>query len=418
MKLSFLGGAHEVGRSAIFLEDERNFLFDYGVKLEETIEYPIRVPKIDACILSHAHLDHSGATPVLYNDMSAPTIGTLPTMKLSELLLNDSLKIARKEHTRINFHKRQVQSFINRYMGIEYGKRISVGNYDIEMHDAGHITGSSITLVERAKAKYNKRIVYTGDFKMASQALHEGARAIRSDVLIIESTYATKDHPDRRKLVSEFVEGVREVIDNNGVALVPAFAIGRSQELLTVLYKSGLAEKVYIDGMAREATSIVLANKKFVKDPESLTRAAKECNWVDGIADRKEALRGGSIVLTTAGMLNGGPVMSYITRLNKDSKVFLTGYQIEGTNGRKLLETGKVYIEEADREIRVPVSFYDFSAHSGMSDLYRFVRESAPSTVICVHGSPENTEAFAEGLRGEGFEAYAPKVGDSIDLGE
>ena len=418
MKLSFFGGAHEVGRSAIFLQDKRNLLFDYGVKIDDVTEYPIAEPKADALILSHAHLDHSGSSPSLYNEMSMPTIGTSPTLGLSELLLNDTIKISRKEHTKINFHKRQLDKFSKRFMETDYKRPLHLGNFDIELYDAGHIAGSAITLVERTNAKNNKRIVYTGDFKMSPQLLHEGAKPVKSDVLIIESTYATREHPDRNKLVHDFVEGVKETTDNGGIALVPAFAVGRSQELLAILYKNGLIERTYIDGMAREATEIVLSNKKFIRNADLLSKAANECNWVNDLADRKRALEGGSIVVTTAGMLNGGPAMHYITRLNSESKVFLTGYQVEGTRGRRLMNTGKIYIEEVDKEFNLQVGFYDFSAHSGMSDLYKFVRESAPNIVVCVHGSPENTEAFAENLKGEGFEAYAPKVGDTIDLGE
>ncbi|MCL4404601.1 MAG: MBL fold metallo-hydrolase [Candidatus Marsarchaeota archaeon] len=418
MKLSFYGGAHEVGRSAIFLKDKRNLLFDYGTKIDEGAEYPTVVPKADAFILSHAHLDHSGSAPALYNEMSMPTIGTSPTLGLSELLLNDTIKISRKEHTKINFHKRQLEKFSKRFMQVDYKKRIQLGNFDIELFDAGHIAGSALTLVERNGAKDNKRILYTGDFKASPQLLHEGAKPVRCDVMIIESTYATREHPDRKQLVKDFIENVKEVTDNGGIALVPAFAVGRSQELLAVLYKNGLIERTYIDGMAREATEIVLSNRKFIANADMLAKAANECNWVTDVADRREALQGGSVVVTTAGMLSGGPAMHYITRLNNESKVFLTGYQVEGTNGRRLMDTGKIYVEEVDREFRIPVGFYDFSAHSGMSDLYNFVRESAPNKVVCVHGSPENTEAFADGLRGEGFEAYAPKVGDTIDLGE
>jgi putative mRNA 3-end processing factor len=418
MKLSFLGGAHEVGRSAILLQDKRSLLFDYGVMIDDVIKYPISTPKADALILSHAHLDHSGSSPSLYNEMSLPTIGTSPTLGLSELLLNDTIKISRKEHTKINFHKKQLEKFSKRFMQIGYKKQVHLGDFDIELFDAGHIAGSAITLVERAKAKNNKRIVYTGDFKMSPQFLHEGAKPVRSDVLIIESTYATREHPDRNKLVHDFIEGVREVTDNGGIALVPAFAVGRSQELLALLYENGLIERTYIDGMAREATEIVLSNRGFIRNANVLSKAANECNWVKDIADRREALQGSSIVVTTAGMLNGGPAMHYITRLNKESKVFLTGYQVEGTKGRRLMDTGKIYVDEVDKEFHLQVGFYDFSAHSGMSDLYKFVRESAPNTVICVHGSPENTEAFAENLKGEGFDAYAPKVGDTIDLGE
>jgi len=125
-----------------------------------------------------------------------------------------------------------------------------------------------------------------------------------------------------------------------------------------------------------------------------------------------------SIILTTAGMLEGGPVLNYITRLNEESRILITGYQVEETNGRRLVERGVVNIDGREHRIRNPVTTFDFSAHAGRDDLFRYARESAPNTIICVHGSEENAKALAEELRGEGFDAHAPKDGDTIRLAD
>jgi putative mRNA 3-end processing factor len=168
--------------------------------------------------------------------------------------------------------------------------------------------------------------------------------------------------------------------------------------------------------MARQATSIVLKYPDFIRNSTLLQNAIAKANQISEHKDRKSALEEPAIILTTAGMLNGGPVLGYITKLNKNSNILLTGYQVEGTNGRMLLDTGEVFIKNNRVKIDTPVKFYDFSAHSGMSDLYNYIKESSPKVVICVHGDPSNASDLAESLKLEGFEAYAPKIGETINI--
>ncbi|MEM3227354.1 MAG: MBL fold metallo-hydrolase [Candidatus Micrarchaeaceae archaeon] len=411
-----MGGAQEVGRSGLLVKDSKSFLFDYGIKLDHKTEYPLQPGRIDALLLSHAHLDHSGMSPALYNTMLPDAFGTPPTLELSELLLEDSMKIALREHKQGKFHRKQVNNFAKHYTRVEYGAALEYGNFSIEFNDAGHIAGSATILLERLNAKENKRILYTGDFKLQPQTLHRGAKIVKSDVLAIESTYAYKDHPDRKALTREFINKVKEVLERGGNVLLPVFAVGRGQEILTILYENGLADLTHVDGMVREATKIVLSHSNFIDNAHLLKKAIERATVIEDRSDRAIALSEPSIILTTAGMLNGGPVLDYITKLNANSAVLLTGYQIEGTNGSSLLKNGTITLDGKRRRISNPVSLYDFSAHAGMSDLYRYVRESAPNTVICMHGSEESVQMLAENLRGEGFDAYAPKIGEEIEL--
>jgi putative mRNA 3-end processing factor len=416
MQLRFLGGAQEVGRSAIMLKDDRTIMLDFGIKIDHKIEYPITIPKMDALIISHAHLDHTGFSAAIYNEMQMPTFGTMPTMHLSNLLLEDALNIAKKEHKRALFHKRQIHSLLSKYIALDYHTKAHLGGFDMELFDAGHISGSSITLVEKAHAKGNKRVVYTGDFKLQEQTLHSGAEVVKSDVLIMESTYATREHPDRKKTIKAMVDKIKETLDNGGNALLPVFAVGRSQEVLSILYENGLTPSTFIDGMARKATQIVMNQPRFIRNKDVLANAIKETTWIEERGARKEALNGPSIIVTTAGMLNGGPVLDYITKLNKNSHIFLSGYQVEGTNGRTLMDHGYIMLDEEKRKINTPVSFYDLSAHADKKDLHEYAKRSAPNTIVCVHGSKENTKALADDLSNEGFTAVAPKVGDSINI--
>ncbi len=417
MIFKFYGGAREVGRSSIFMRDERSIMMDFGVKLDGKNEYPIEVPKIDAFILSHAHLDHSGYAPALYETSHAPTFGTRPTLELSTLLLEDSLSIARKEHFKPPFHRRQLNLFRNDFVPVNYNKAVTFGNYNITMSDAGHISGSAVTLIERQRAKENRRVVYTGDFKLEPQTLHRGAEVVKSDVLITEATYAGREHPDRNKEIARLIDEVEEVLGRGGNALIPVFAVGRAQEMLAILYQNGLAGSTYVDGMAREATKIVARNPKFIDNASTLTKAIEEAEFVQA-RERPSVMKGPSIILTTAGMLQGGPVLNYIHKLNANSKIFITGYQAEDTNGRSLVENGHISTEDGKVRIGTPVSVYDFSAHAGNSDLLKYVRESAPNTVICVHSDEECATAFVEEVKGEGFDAFAPEIGETIKLND
>ncbi|VVB76995.1 Ribonuclease J [uncultured archaeon] len=413
MDVQFLGGASEVGRSAILLKGSKRMVLDYGVKLDDKTEYPLPAGSVDACVLSHSHLDHSGAFPMLYQTRFPVTYGTEPTKELSELLIDDSLKINRKHHQQQRFSKQQLKTFLNNYAAYEFGSRIELGEYTISLHDAGHTLGSAITLIENGKGK---RLVYTGDFKLTPQILQDGAEVVKSDVLLIESTYATREHPDRDELTKKFVQDVRATLDNGGTALVPVFAVGRAQEMVALLYKNNLVDYVHLDGMARTATEITMRHPEFVKNGNILRDALNKMTWVKSEQHRGHAVSGPSIIVTTAGMLNGGPVLNYLTKLNNNSKIFLTGYQVEGTNGRKLMEGKPITIDGEKHLIRTPFAYYDFSAHSGASDLYNYVKASSPETVICVHGDKANTADFAENLRMEGFEAHAPKIGEELKL--
>lgn len=414
MFLKFFGGAQEVGRSSILLRGESTLLLDFGVKLGSKIEYPTSVPNVDAFILSHAHLDHSGFAPALYNEMLIPAFGTEPTLRLSELLLEDSLKIAKKEHMTQHFHKRQIDSFRRRYTSMEYGNLFELGGFGVELLDAGHISGSAITAIEAKSAKGSRRIVYTGDFKLDPQYLHKGAAVAKSDVLVTESTYATREHPDRETLFRELAEEIKRTLEGGGTALLPVFAVGRAQEVLAFLYKSGLVQHTYLDGMARAATSVVLKHPEFISNHDTLAKALGKATVIKDRDDREDALDEPSILLTTAGMLNGGPVLDYITKLRPNSKIFLTGYQVEGTNGRMLMDTGTLLLDKKLTKIETPVSYYDLSAHAGRSELHEYIKKSGPSTVVCVHGDQKNAVALAESLKLEGYEAYAPKIGDTI----
>ncbi len=413
--MQILGAGREVGRSGILLRGNKNILLDYGIKVEEKVGYPMPAGKVDAYVLSHAHLDHSGFSPSLYHSAMPAAFGTEPTKRLAQLLIEDSIELNKKKHLHPKFKKTELRSYMNSFTTYKYGEGIEFGDYEIKLHDAGHITGSSITSIENRRN--GKKVVYTGDFKLSPQTLHSGADVVEGDTLVIESTYAIKEHPDRENLIKLFVESIKEIIENNGTALIPVFAVGRSQEVLAILEKHKLTNFTYLDGMAREATSITMQFPEFVDNMSLLKNAMTRVKTLRKSNEREEAVsEGGSIIVTTAGMLSGGPALNYITKLNSRSMIFLTGFQAENTNGRRLLENKPLIIDGQKVFIKTPFAFYDLSAHAGQNDLYDYVRRASPHTVICVHGDEESTVAFKEWLELEGFEAYAPANGDIVNI--
>ena len=415
LRIHFLGGAGEVGRAAFLVEDRKRILLDCGVKIEEHTEYPMSIGRVDACILSHAHLDHSGFLPSIYGMNSPVTFTTQPSMELAELLIEDSMKIAKRRHEKPAFTRSQLKELLSKYVPCEYGSVNEFEGYYVHMNNAGHIPGSAVGSIERISD--GMKLAYTGDFKMDAQLLQDGAEPVKCDILVMESTYGAKEHPDRKALVDRFIEDIRSVIDNGGTALVPVFAVGRSQEILAVLEEHGLSERTYFDGMAKAATEIALIHKRFVRNGKLLADGIRKSMWVDLPSNRRNAVRGGNIILTTSGMLTGGPVLNYITKLNNRSKIFLTGYQVEGTNGRRLMDGRPIIIDGNKFAVKNEVGFYDFSAHAGMSELHRYAKACSPNEIVLVHGSLENSSALSESLALEGFRVHAPKVGDVIEFG-
>jgi putative mRNA 3-end processing factor len=414
LELHFLGAAGEVGRSAILFKGTKNILFDYGIKLDHKTQYPLPAGKLDACVLSHAHIDHSGNFPFLYKDALPTTYGTEPTKELSELLIEDSMKVGKKNHQPPKFSKHELRMFLERFASYEFGNEVEIGEYKLTFYDAGHIPGSAISALESNKS--GRRLVYTGDFKLEPQAIQGSADIVKSDILVTETTYANREHPEREELTRKFVEDVRQTLDNGGTALIPTFAVGRAQELLAILHKSKLTDYVFIDGMARKATEIAMRYPEFIRNSDLLHDAIRKIVWIGSEQHRGHAVSGPGIILTTAGMLNGGPVLNYLTKLGPNSKIFLTGYQVEGTNGRKLMEGKPLIIDNRKEVIKTPWAYYDFSAHSGKSDLHEYVRKSNPELVVCVHGDQKVADEFAENLKAEGFKATVPRMGDSIKI--
>jgi len=413
MKINCLGGFREVGRNAVLIKGKESILFDYGVKVE-TNEIPKPVEKVDNIILGHAHLDHCGSLPILYRKFKVPIFSTIATFDQAHLLLKDSLKIARIREFVKHFGESDIEKMKKNEVLITYGQRFEAENFAMDVFDAGHIPGSIAPLIE----VNGKRILYVSDFNTNPTRLLNGARidAKDVDVLILESTYSNRNHPDRRETEKKFFEAIQGTIANGGVAVLPCFAVGRSAEILMILdsFKSNFP--IYLDGMAKEATQIALDYPEFIKDPKALRKALDDVKPIYSNDERKKIVKEPCAIVTTSGMLEGGPSVLYVKYLydNIESSIIFTGFILPRTAGRYLVDTGRFVTEGFDLKIKMGIHQYDFSAHSGRDDLFNFVNKIKPGKIVCIHG--DNCERFATELRGRGFDAVAPKNGETIDI--
>jgi len=419
MELTFLGGAHEVGRSAVLFSGKKNVLLDYGVKLNEKksreTEYPLKLKKhVDALIVSHAHLDHSSYSPMLYNHASVPCIATYPTQALMQMLITDFLKIAgRKAPFPRSAFKRMVRDFFPAVYNREYD--ITHGGVKFKLHDAGHIPGSAMVELNSE----GKKIVYTGDFNMRDTMLQKGAEPLEDvDVLIIESTYGDREHTDRKEVVRKMKEDVMRTVEDGGNVLMPCFAVGRSQEVVMLLREFDREMPIYLDGMAKGASEIMLNYPKYVRDPHALSEALGSIGWLERASERRLALDEPGVIVSTAGMLTGGPAPKYMLRMNGNpkAKVIMTGFCVENTNGWHLKRNHRIKVDNEWVDIHLPVKDYDLSAHVGKSDLMKFIDAASPEKVLCMHGDAEVCDGFAEELRGKGYDAHAPNGGETVKL--
>jgi putative mRNA 3-end processing factor len=429
MEIQFLGGAREVGRSAILLND--SLLLDYGLKTATPPQYPLGDVDPDAAVISHAHLDHAGAVPALLTGDARPPIHwTPPTRALALRLARDTLKL-HGNTPQCPFTETHVRRVTQVSETHGFGEPFEAAGHEVTLFEAGHVPGSAHVLVDDGET----RLLYTGDYYVppdgpghsdgrntTAESSLRGQRLVApstarppADVVITESTYADVTHSDRRSLESEFVESVRTTLWQGGTVVVPVFAVGRTQELLLICAAHDV--DCYLDGMGKEITELLRSYPEYVRDPDALQRATSNARFVTGRdGQRKRIADDNTVILTTAGMLGGGPVVSYVPRIrtNPTNKITLTGYQVEGTPGRELVETGRAEFDGRVLPVSAQVEQYDFSAHADDQGLASFLDAYPDARILVNHG--DDCPRFADRLADDGFDAEAPELGERLSV--
>jgi len=439
MKLRFLGGAGEVGRSAVLVNE--SLLLDFGMLTAEPPQFPVETPEPDAVVVSHGHLDHVGTIPALLSGDNRPPIHwTPPTYELALTLARDTLKLHGGTYN-CPFTENDVKRVTEVSETHGYRETFHAAGHEVTFFNAGHIPGSAHVLVterspssNRTRSDGDTRLLYTGDFHIdeqdpadpptafdadeqpVGQRLVEGSTARPdADVVLCESTYSDVDHEPRATVEQRFAESVKTTIWEGGTVVVPAFAIGRTQEMLMICEAHDIP--CYVDGMGKRVTEMLRGHPAFVRDAEALRRAKSHARFVTGRdGQRKRITDQKAAIITTSGMLAGGPAMTYIPeiRANPVNKITMTGYQVEGTPGRQLLETGSAEIDGRVMPVSAQVEQYDFSAHADHGGLRRFLDSYDDADILVNHG--DRCDDFAAELRANGFTASAPKLGTTYSV--
>ena len=429
MNVRFLGGAREIGRSGVLIDGD--LLIDFGMKTATPPQFPIDADP-EAVVVSHGHLDHVGTIPALLSgDRRPPIHWTPPTRELALTLARDTLKLHGGTYD-CPFTEQEVKRVTQVSETHGYGDPFEAVGYEVTFFDAGHIPGSAHVLIDDGET----RLLYTGDFHTPAspegdssasrtdrrgdpihgQRLVAGSTARpEADAVITESTYSDVTHEDRAAVEERFAESIKTTLWEGGTVVIPAFAIGRTQEAMLICAAHDIP--CYVDGMGTHVTELTRRHPEFVRDSEALRRAKSHARFVTGHDGQRERIaEQNTAIITTSGMLSGGPAMTYVPAIRDRpvNKIALTGYQVEGTPGRELLETGRAEIDDRVMPVAAQVEQYDFSAHADRDGLVEFLDSYRDSRILVVHG--DRCDAFAGELSEDGFDATAPERGDTIGL--
>lgn len=435
IRITCLGGFREVGRSAILVEtSESSVLLDCGVKTGVSYsinEFPrldvseFDIEKLDAVVISHAHLDHCGFLPFLFKyGYEGPVYCTRPTRDLMALLQIDYLEVTAKEGCLTPYSMRDVREALLHTIPLDYGEVTDIApDIRLTFHNSGHILGSAMIHLHIGEGAHN--LVYTSDFKFGKTRLLEPATYIfpRVETLIIESTYGAPSDilPQRIDAEHQLIEIISQTISRNGKVLIPVLSVGRAQEIMLVLNEAFTMKylpeiPVYIEGMVQEATAIHMAY------PENLSRTLREKMIHEGgnpfanelfklvppRANREEIIEGDPcIIIATSGMLTGGPALEYFKSMAPDTRnsIIFVAYQIAGTLGRRVVSGvkqipivnryGKSEIIQVNLRVH---SIQGFSGHSDRRQLLGFMKRITPKPekVIICHGEEAKSINLAE----------------------
>ncbi|MCD6524823.1 MAG: beta-CASP ribonuclease aCPSF1, partial [Thermococcus sp.] len=443
IRITGLGGFREVGRSALLVQtDESYVLVDFGVNvaaLKDPLKafphfdapefrYVLDEGLLDAIIITHAHLDHSGMLPYLfrYKLFDGPIYTTPPTRDLMTLLQQDFIEIQHMNGVEPLYRPRDIKEVVKHTITLDYGEvRDIAPDIRLTLHNAGHILGSAIVHLHIGNGLHN--IAVTGDFKFIPTRLLEPAvsRFPRVETLVMESTYGgSNDYQmPREEAEKRLIEVIHHTIKRGGKVLIPAMAVGRAQEIMMVLEEyarvGGIDVPIYLDGMIWEATAIHTAY------PEYLSRRLREQIFHEGYnpflnpifksvansRERQDIIDSGepAIIIATSGMLVGGPSVEYFKQLAPDPKnsIIFVSYQAEGTLGRQIQrglreiplvgEDGRTEVVQVNMEVH---TIDGFSGHADRRELMSYVARlrPRPERVITVHGEPNKCLDLASSI--------------------
>jgi hypothetical protein len=442
-----LGGWREVGRSCTFVETPKSkVMIDCGLKPGGVGQdgYPIlNTPEfnygdVDAIVISHSHNDHVGFVPALYEyGYTGPMYMTTPSLDLATLLWFDNIDVMQKGLTKPLYTGRGVKEAVKHTITLDYGEVCDVApDIRLTFQPSGHILGSAFPHLHVGEGMHN--IVYALDQKYARTMMLDPAYTDfqRAETLLIESTYGAANcvFPPRHQTERGFMEIVNRTMQRGGIVLIPSFAVERAQEAMAILVENGFEHPIYLDGMIWDANGI------FSAYPEYMSRTMQQKIYAGDdpftsplmkrIASRQDREKVWAdrpcVIISTSGMLTGGPVLEHLKNIGDDdrSTLMFIGYQSEGSLGRRIqngwkeIPVGVGGGKTAMQQLKMEVATVEgLSGHSDRSQLMSFLNRlnCTPERVICVHGEASRAMEFARSVsRYFNVDAFAPRNLDAI----
>ena len=468
MKLEFLGAAHEVTGSCHYLEfADKHVLVDCGMEqgpdLYVNQEIPVNASTIDYVFVTHAHIDHSGLLPMLYNHgFRGQIFTTTATHQLCEIMLKDSAHIQMFEAEWKNrkakragrpevvplYDMNDAVGVLGHFVSCDYHSVINVcEGLKVRFVDAGHLLGSSSIEMwiseNTAEGVEERKIVFSGDIGPGNRPLIKGPEYLTSaDYVVMESTYGDRTHETPPDYAVELARVIRDTFTRGGNLVIPAFSVGRTQEMLYFIRRIKMENllpefqnfEVYVDSpLAVEATTIFGKNVQDCFDDTALALVQQGINPI-GFPGLRMAITSDEskminfndkpkVILSASGMCEAGRIRHHLKHnlWRKDSTILFVGYQVPGTLGNALLNGAKevkLFGETIEVQAKIE-NLPGISGHADVNQLTKWVSmfDPKPKRVFIVHGEDKVTEQFAAHIHEElGLEAYAPFSGDAFDL--
>lgn len=461
--LTFFGATGQVTGSCYLLENNNfRLLLDCGLfqgskdtEAQNTADFPFDPTSIDAVVLSHAHLDHCGRLPKLVKDgFKGKVFLTEASFSLLELMLRDAVHIQLRDTEWENKRRQRagkklldplydlndVEALLKLRHPISYSKEQEIlPGITVSFHEAGHILGSSIVRLLINDQDNIKTLVFSGDLgNPNSPLLRDPSILVEADVLLLESTYGDRDHKPLENTLDELRETLAEAAKSEGNVIIPAFAVGRTQDLIYWLGKiqrqGGLPQQaIYLDSpMAISASDIYANNTALfnIDDPEFTKIAPQGWHaWLKGLIYSQTAaesmavnrIAGGAIIIAGSGMCNGGRIRHHLkyNLWRRNAHIIIAGFQAEGTLGRLLIDGNKKYIKILGAEIHIAAKIHTLgalSAHADQSQLLEWAhhfRNPKPRLYL-IHGEKTACLSLQTCFNRTGWAATIPKVGDKI----
>jgi Cft2 family RNA processing exonuclease len=439
-----LGAARSIGASCFRVEiGPYEVILDAGTRPKGSQPLPEfdRIQNPNLILITHAHQDHIGALPVFHRRFGAtPMICSYGTKEIAEVMLTDCLKVQeRNEDFESLFDENDLYATLFHLQTQAVGPDFyPLPGLKVRFIAAGHIVGAVCIYLEYG----DRSLLYTGDYNTTSSRTTDGLQLAdlpQAEMLITESTYGSEVHPSRRSQEGELLQAIAEVVEAGGNVLIPAFALGRAQEIILAIRTSALFHSlnipIYVDGLVRPVTNVFQDNLELLpkavanfaktgrKDPFFDATSKPPIICIESAKERPLAISKPSVIIASSGMMTGGASVYYgkILLERENAAVFISGYTDEESPGRLLqgLEPGtEVELDGTKLTVRSQIRRFNLSAHADRVGLTQVIHKVAPRHLILVHGSPYALKQLANaGDLRDRYWIHIPKLGDTISFG-